>query len=306
MKNSGRVWHFLGMTGLLLGVLLFLAAPGFSQQKSWPRFEFDLAGGYGMTQFEGSSTYAREWGFKYIESVTDTGYFSTKAENGFSFRAGFSYFFTPMFGLQVGGGSFSSNLPGDGSFNFQWKWMREPDVYEEGGVFSGGGNLSSIPFYLNLVGKLRTKVVDFSLTAGPTVYFNRFRAASLVGFSDLYYWEEWYRGYHMEVVGVLTHVIPEQIPETSWTAFGGNAGIGIDLKVLPQVSIGVEGRYFLVPNKSLSWAWAPGTYGMTWGWGTFEYTAADLAEFQALQTPIKVKPSFYSVSVVFKYAFGLR
>jgi len=305
MKNSGRVWRFLGMTGLLLGVLLFLAAPGFSQQKSWSRFEFDMAGGYGMTQFEGSSTYAREWGFKYIESVKDYDNYSLKAENGFSFRAGFSYFFTPMFGLQVGGGSFSSNLPGDGSFNCQSKWKGE-EAYESSKIWSGGGNLSSIPFYLNLVGKLRTKIVDFYLTAGPTVYFNRFRAASLIGFTDLYYWEEWYRGYHSEVLGVLKFMIPEGIPETSWTAFGGNAGIGVDLKVLPQVSIGIEGRYFLVPGKNLSWEWTPGTYGMTWGWETFEYTAADLSEFQVLQTPVEIKPSFFSLSVVFKYAFGQK
>ena len=306
MKISGRTWRFLGMTGFLLIVLLFLVSPGFSQQKSWPRFEFDVAGGYGMTQFEGSSTYAREWSFKYIDSVKDYDNYSMKAENSFSFRAGFSYFFTPLFGLQLGGGTFSSNLPGDGLFNFQMKWKNEPETYEDGGIFSGGGNLSSTPFYLNLVGKLRTKIVDFYLTAGPTVYFNRFRASSLVGFSDLYYWDEWYHGNHSEVVGVLTYAIPEHIPETSWTAFGGNAGIGVDFKVLPQVSIGIEGRYFLVPNKSLNWEWTPGTYRDIWGTPRGVYTAADLAELQALQTAIEVKPSFFSISVVFKYAFGLR
>jgi len=305
MKNSGRVWRFLGMTGLLLGVLLFLAAPGFSQQKSWSRFEFDMAGGYGMTQFEGSSTYAREWGFKYIESVKDYDNYSLKAENGFSFRAGFSYFFTPMFGLQVGGGSFSSNLPGNGSFNFQLWWINASEPYEDGGIFSGGGKLSSIPLYLNLVGKLRTRIVDFTLTAGPTVYFNRLRAGSSIGFSQLWYKEEWMMGYHFEYIGVEFYIIPEQIPETSWTAFGGNAGIGIDLKVLPQVSIGVEGRYFLVPDKNLSWEWTPGSYRDIWGTSRV-YTAAELAEFQVLQTPIKVKPSFFSLSVVFKYAFGQR
>jgi len=288
-----------------LGLCLILGCLGFGQQKTWPRFEFDIAGGYGMTQFEGSSKYSREWGFKYIESVTDYGHFSMKGENGFSFKAGFSYFFTSMFGLQLGGGSFSSNLPGDGSFNFQLKWKNSTDMYEDGGIFSGGGKLSSIPLYLNLVGKLRTKFVDLYLTAGPTVYFNKLRAGSSIGFSQLYYEEEWMMGYHFEYIGVEFYIIPEQIPETSWTAFGGNAGIGVDLKVLQQVSIGVEGRYFLVPDKNLSWEWTPGSYRDVWGTSRV-YTEAELAEFQSLQTPIKVKPSFFSLSIVFKYAFGQR
>jgi len=305
-KCSGRVWFAAGMTGLLIGGLLFLAAPGFSQEKSWPRFEIDLRGGYGMTQFEGSSTYSRQWGFKYIESVTEYDNILMKAEDGFSLGAGFSYFFTPGLGLQLGGGSFSSNLPGDGLFNTQWKWKGDPETYQDGGTWRGGGQRHSIPLYLNLVVKLRTRVVDLSLSVGPTVYFNRLRASSSIGFSDLFYEEEWFRGFHFEYIGVENYIIPERIGEANWTSFGGNAGIGIDFKVLPQVSVGLEGRYFLVPNKSLSWEWTPGSYFLLGGASSTEYTAADLAEFESLQTPIEVKPSFFSLSVVFKYAFGLR
>jgi opacity protein-like surface antigen len=307
MKNSGRVSSAQGIIGLLLGTLLFLVSPGFSQQKTWSRFEFEIVGGSGLTQFEDSSRYAREWGFKYIEQVKELTDLSMKAENPIPFRAGFSYFFTPLVGIQLGGGYFSSNLYASGSFNFQVKWKGDPEVSDHSETWSGSGKMRSIPLYLNLVGRFRTKIVDFCLTAGPTVYFNRFEAASSVGFCDLWYEEEWYRGSHFEYIGVESYIIPVKIPETSWTAFGGNAGIGIDFRMSPEVAIGVEGRYFLVPKKSLRWEWTPGTYPMLYNPDAVkEYSAEKIKEFQEIQTATKVKPSFFSISVGLKFAFGQR
>lgn len=304
MKNPGRVWCAVGKIALLLGVILFLSFPGFGQQKTWPRFEFNIAGGYGLAQYKGTSTYHDEWSYKYLDYVRETTDLSMKADNAFSFAAGFSYFFTPMIGIQLGGGFFSSKVPTDGEFTFTHKWTTGSTVYDNSKTWGGDGKLSTIPLYLNLVGKFRTKIVDISLTAGPTMYFNSYEANSFIGFGDTLYFVIY--PYAFQYVDAFQ--IPVTIPKTSWTAFGANLGIGFDFKVSPGMAIVLEGRYFLVPMKSLSWQWVPGTYdGIIYEQFTdWEYDAADLEPYQEKTTPADVKPSFFSLSLGIKFVFGLR
>lgn len=304
MKNSSRVWGTMGKNTVLIGVLLLASFPGFGQQRTWPRFEFNISGGYGLAQFKGTSKYAYEWSYQYLDYVRETTNLSMKADNAVSFGAGYSYFFTPMIGIQLGGGFFSSKVPIDGEFTFTHKWTTGSTVYDHSKTWGGDGKLSTIPLYLNLVGKFRTKIVDICLTAGPTMYFNSYEANSYVGFGDTLYFVIWPYAYQF----VDAFQIPVEIPKTSWTSFGANLGIGFDFKVSPKVAIVLEGRYFLVPMKSLSWEWIPGTYdGVIYEQLTdWEYTAEDFQTYQAKMTAAEVKPSFFSLSLGVKFAFGLK
>jgi opacity protein-like surface antigen len=304
MRKAGRVSCAVGKTTLLLGVLLFLVFPGFGQQKTWPRFEFNIAGGYGLTQFDGVSTYAYEWSYQYLDFVKETTDLSMKAENAFSLRAGFTYFFTPMIGVQLGGGFFSSNVPVEGTFTFQHKWTTSSTTYTNERTWAGDGKMSVVPIYLNLVGKFSMSFVDIVLTAGPTLYMNSYESNSYVGFGDTLYFIIWPYAYQY----IDAFQIPVEIPKTSWTAFGGNIGIGFDFKVTPQVAISLEGRYFLVPSKELFYEWIPGTYtGVIYEqFEDWEYTADDLQDYQDMMTGVNVKPSFFAISVGVKYAFGLK
>lgn len=304
MKKAGRVSCAVGKITLLLGVLLFLAFPGFGQQRSWPRFEFSISGGYGLAQFDGASTYDYEWDYQYLEFVRETTNLTMKAENAFSLRAGFTYYFTPAIGLQLGGGFFSSNVPVEGDFTMQHKWTIGSSTYTNNKTWTGDGKMSVIPIYLNLVGKFNVGFMDICLTGGPALYMNSFESNSYVGFADTLYFIIWPYAYQY----IDGFQIPIEIAKTSWTAFGGNIGLGLDFKVTPQVAISLEGRYFLVPTKKLAYDWIGGTYdGVIYeqfeGW---EYSEEDLQDYEDMMTEVEVKPSFFAVTVGVKFAFGLR
>lgn len=142
------------------------------------------------------------------------------------------------------------------------------------------------------------------MSAGPTMYFNSYEANSFIGFGT-YGYGYIYPYYYQFVDGFQ---IPVEIPTTSWTAFGADLGIGFDFKVSPKMAIVVEGRYFLVPQKSLHWEWKPGTYdGLFYQYlRGVQFDANDLKTYQDMMTTADVKPSFFSFSVGIRIAFGQR
>lgn len=149
-------------------------------------------------------------------------------------------------------------------------------------------------------------MVDIFVTAGPTLYLNNYEANSFVGYGAtadgyLYIYPYWYY-----VQWVDAFQIPASIPKTSWTAFGANFGLGFDFKVGPSVAVTLEGRYFLVPKKSLVWEWTPGTYDSIFydNFTGVEFAAPDFATSQNKMTPAAVNPSFISVAIGIRLAFG--
>jgi opacity protein-like surface antigen len=289
-------------------LILFLSFFAFAQNVTWPRFEFNVMGGYGLAQFKGDFVYSDNISFQYLQYMKPNTTLSMKADNNAFFTGGFSFFFHPNVGIQLGGGYFSSKVPVTGSFAFTYKWTTSSTIFDESASWGGDGKMSTIPLFLNLVGKFRTNIVDIFVTAGPTLYLNSFEANSFVGLGDSLYFTVYIYPYWYYFQYVDAFQIPASIPKTSWTAFGANFGLGFDFKVAPGVAITVEGRYFLVPKKSLSWEWTPGTYDSIFydhfsGW---EYTADDFAPYQAKMTTADVNPSFISVALGIKVTFGQK
>lgn len=58
---------------------------GPADRSVWPRFEFNIAAGYGSAQFEGSSIYAYNWSHDMLEYVRETTNLSQKADNAIFF-----------------------------------------------------------------------------------------------------------------------------------------------------------------------------------------------------------------------------
>jgi len=291
---------------IALGIFLLLSLSVFAQYGPFPRFEFSVMGGYGLAQFKGDSVYSDNISFHLLEYMKPDTTLSMKADNSVFFTGGISFFFHPNVGVQLGGGYFSSKVPITGSFAFAYKWTTYSSVYNESKNWDGDGKLSTIPLYLNLIGKFRMNAVDIFVTAGPTLYFNSFEANSFVGLGDSLYYSIYIYPYTYYFQWVDAFQIPASIPKTSWTAFGANFGLGFDFKVGPGVAITLEGRYFLVPKKSLVWEWTPGTYDSIFydnftGW---EYTAADFAPYQNKMTTADVNPSFISVAIGIRLTFG--
>jgi opacity protein-like surface antigen len=164
--------------------------------------------------------------------------------------------------------------------------------------------MTTIPLFLNLVGRFRINMLNIFVTGGPTFYLNSFESNSYVGFGD----SDVTVSPPYEIQRVDAFQIPVSIPKTSWNSFGGNFGFGVDFEVAPGVAVTAEGRYFLIPKKTLTWEWIPGTYdsifyGNFTGW---EYTAEDLADFQNVMTKIDVKPSFFSFALGLRLSFGQK
>lgn len=289
-----------------LGLLILLAfsLAALAQNEFLPRFELHAVGGYGLSQIKGDSIYSYKWSYELLQSVKEDTLVSMKAEGGLFLTGGASFFFHPNFGIQIGGGYFSSNVPNTGSFTFAWQSTEDPSVITEEATWDGDGKMTAIPLFLNIVGKFRLDRVNVFLTAGPTLYFNSFESNSYVGFGDSYtkiiepYLYQWVDAFQ----------IPVSIPKTTWKSFGANFGLGIDFEVSPGVAITAEGRYFLIPKENLTWQWIPGTYDSIFydsftGW---EYSEDDLADYQKMMTTLVVKPSFFSFSLGIRLTFGQK
>jgi opacity protein-like surface antigen len=290
---------------IALATLLLFSLSAFAQYGSFPRFEFNVMGGYGLAQFKGDSVYSDTWSHQLLSSVTEDTTISMKANNSVFFMGGFSFFFHPNLGIQIGGGYFSSKIPNDASFAFNWS-ATTGSSDNQSAAWSGDGKMSTVPLFLNLIGKFRMDMVDIFVTAGPTLYLNSFESNSFVGFGDTYYYSVYSYPYLYEFQWVDAFQIPVSVPKTTWTAFGANFGLGLDFKVGPGVAITLEGRYFLVPKKSLVWEWTPGTYdsifyGNFVGW---EYSATDFATYQNKMTTADVNPSFISAAIGIRLTFG--
>ncbi len=290
----------------VLGLLLVLAfsLSVLAQTNLLPRFELHALGGYGPGQFKGESTYYYEWDYVLLESVKENTLISLKAEGGLFLTGGASFFFHPNFGIQIGGGYRSTNVPTTGSFTFAWKSTEDPNVFTEEATWNDTGKMTTIPLYMNIVGKFKVDMVNIFITAGPALYFNSFEAKSFLGFGDSYYTIIWPYEYQW----VDAFQIPVRIPKTSWKSFGANFGLGFDFELSAGVAITAEGRYFLAPKETLAWEWVPGTYDSIFydnfiGW---EYTAEDLAEYQNEITKLDVKPSFFSFALGIRLSFGQK
>ena len=290
----------------LVGLVLVFSLSALAQNVTWPRFEINFLGGYGLTQFKGDSVYSNSWNYNLLQSVQENTTLSMKADNNVFFTAGISYFFKPNIGIQLGLGYFSPKPSISGKFSSSWKWTTSSTVYTDKRDWTGDSKLSTVPLYLNLIGKYRSKMLDLFVSAGPALFFNSFEANSFVGLMDSYYYSIiiWPYQYTFQYVDVFK--VPVSI-KTSWMGFGGNVGFGFDFKVSPSVSVTAEGRYFLAPVKSLPWEWTPGTYDGLFGTITqWKLTASNLQAKQDKMTAVDVKSSFFSFGLGIRFALGQK
>lgn len=293
----------------LVGLVLVFSLSALAQNVPWPRFEINALGGYGLTQFKGESVYSNSWNYNLLQSVQENTTLSMKADNSVFFTAGFSYFFKPNIGIQLGLGYFSPKPSVSGKFSSSWKWTTSSTVYKDSRDWTdetGDSKLSTVPIYVNLIGKYRLKMLDLFVSAGPALFFNSFEANSFVGFMDTYSYSIiiWPYQYTFQYVDVFK--VPVSI-KTSWMGFGGNVGFGLDFKVSPSVSVTAEGRYFLASVKSLPWEWTPGTYDGLFGTiKQWNLTAEDFEAKQDKMEPVDVKSSFFSFGLGIRFALGQK
>jgi len=292
----------------LCALLLFSAALLFAQYDE-KKSEFTILGGYGLSSLNGVSNYSDTWNAFYVSPFNQAAAISLANKNTFTLGASFAYFFTPNVGIQLGGAYFSPKADVTSSWSFNWTATTSQSDSQSGDFPATQAKMTSIPLCLNLIGRYDMGSVSIFASAGPAIYFNKFNADaySILGGSSIWYSWQWLDYFQ----------IPVTIPDTSWTGFGFDAGLGFDIKFSPSVAFTVEGRYFYCPSKDFSWAWVSGTYsgqpyyydgraaGFTW-FDNWIFADSDLNGAggpASKTTTLTVKPSFFSISGGFKFYF---
>jgi len=283
---------------IIVCALLVLAA-SLVAQDGYKKFELGIFGGYGLPQLQADSQYSSAWSEDLLQSVNEETVISAQAKNAFAMGGSAAYFFTPNIGLQLSAGYFNPQVATSGNFTFRYTFAGASEVQEDH-TWTGGGTLNTVPLSLDVVGKVGLGPVELYASAGATLFRNSFEADNFVGWGASFEFV-WYAPVDQYVDAFQ---IPVRIENTSWTAFGGNFGLGVNVKVIPALGLFLDGRYYFCPAKEMSWQWQAGTYtGLNNPNGYFTdwvITDANLAPFQAMTTTLKVNPSFFSVTAGFK------
>jgi opacity protein-like surface antigen len=217
------------------------------------------------------------------------------------FGASGSYFFSPSLGVQLSGGYLKSDVPMAADFTMAWTWSSQAGGggANQSAGWTGPGSLSVMPVCLNLIARFGSGSLDAYVSGGPTLFNNSFQASTTVGYGIS--WTQ-STGTTLTQQWIDALPIPADIPKTSWTAFGGNAGAGLGFKFSSSLALVVEARYFFCPKKDLSWLLSPGTYS-----GIFYTTIknqvindADIEFMSGNMTTFQVNPSFLLIAAGIK------
>jgi len=289
----------LGIAAAL--ALLTSAALGQFGYDRENKFRFSLYGGFGLSRSAGVSSYVDTWDALVHKDISEYADIDYRAENGVSFGGAFTYMLDRNLGLQFGGGVFGRDMPND--IVSGWEAFvggaRIADEY----AFTGGGRLSSVPLFLNLVGRFSFGMIDLNLSAGPAVFLNKAEADATGIYGDSFW---------IQILGTLYEWIDflpvaMEIPPTSWTGWGANFGLGIDLNFSPAFAFFLEGRCFLCGSKDLDWEYLTGYYnglrGVLPDW-EFGQSQADYLIENELTAPLRINPSFFVISAGFTLRFG--
>ena len=259
------------------------------------KFSISLFGGFSLASTKGTSQYSDNWSGFLAKNIEESADISYQANNGVFFGAALTFMFNDNFGLQFGGGIFSTGVPNDTAAS--WSYHIGTAITENNYVFSGRGQLSTVPIFMDFAGKFSSGLVDFNFFGGPTLYLNRVQADATGLLGDNF----WFIGSGILFEFVDFFPLNMEIPPTSWTGFGFNAGGSVDISLSPMVALSLEVRYFFCPEKKFNWEYLSGLYGGLDGnlpsWEIFP----DQADWAAENTsPYTVNPSFFYIGGGFK------
>ncbi|OGD25848.1 MAG: hypothetical protein A2Y56_08160 [Candidatus Aminicenantes bacterium RBG_13_63_10] len=294
----------MNRSAVVLGVLAFLAltasAPlGYGREKT---FFFSVFGSLGFSLAEGTSRYADNWDGAEWRNIREHADISYRAGNGAFFGGAFTFMFNRNFGVQLGGGVFGRNMPND--IVSGWEANLGAVRYDDEYAFTGAGKLSSVPVFLNIVGRHSTGRMDISLSAGPTLFLSKAEAEATGIYGQSFSWSQnvppagWILYEELDFLPVAMNV-----PPTFWAGLGANIGLGIDFNLSPKCAVFMEARYFLCGSRELDWEYLSGIYDGSRGIFNDWAVAADDIDYlmeNKLTTPLKVNPSFFAIGAGFK------
>jgi opacity protein-like surface antigen len=282
-------------------VLLVLFVPALAAaQDGRQEWEFTVTGGAGFASLNGGSAYQYTYSSLLIETINESTTFDLAKKNGLSLGVSVAYFLIPHVGLELGAGSFGPKADVSSTYAFSWQstFLGASDSLT-GSWPATGARLTSVPIFLNVVGRYRAGQVGVFAGAGPALFLNTFKAEAYGLWTDFYHYGEFIDYFR----------IPVAIDKESWTGFGFDAEAGLEFEVTPLVSLVAQGMYFYCPKKSLAWHWTPGTYNGESYWAANAHFAAvgfggSLPGFyDSLTGPLRIDPSFFTLTAGLRLRF---
>jgi len=288
--------------GAGMAAALILAASALAQSESRPKYEFRLTLGLSLPGSVSSSEYRDDWTQDLLSRVNEEGLITPTTSGTVSCEGFAARFFTDSLGLQLGLGLYSFSAPNTSAFNFSYTWTNGASGGKSQAWTTGTGRMKSVPLSVNLLYESRGETWSLYASAGPTLFFNSFEAASTSGFgvSDsakvtVYIPPNWVTTF-IQTVDALP--VPLAVPAQSWVSAGLDVGAGVDFRIGPQWAVTADVRYFMCPSKDLGWTWTQGTYsgllGNLIGW---PFTAENAAYAAERTTPITISPSSLRIAV---------
>ena len=271
--------------------LLFtlFAVGGAAEDKPWKTGEISLYAGYGHSRARGSSSYHQGWisdAFPIAGAETSL---SASSRDAIYVGAFFSIFFAKSVGLQTGFGYLKTDVPGQAVFDLGFP--TESAAKRE--TWKGTGEVTAIPLCLNIAGRFGDGKFRMSISTGLAWFLNSFFADSYAGTAAVS---------TLPQGGFDAFRIPVAVKDKTWNALGGNFGWSGDISLSENLALTAEARYFFCPIKTFDWEWIPGTYtGLLGNVPSWNFNQTSAAEAGARTSPLRINPSFFTVSVGVKF-----
>jgi opacity protein-like surface antigen len=288
---------------ICMGCLIASAQPLYRDYVKSTSFELGVFGGLALPQAKGTTAYQDTWNYYLLNNVVEKTTIEAKAKKGFFLGGFFSLFLNHHFGVQLNVGYLRADVPNTAEFNFAWT-LYDGSKYQRNVEWEGSGRLVSIPVSLNLLGTFGVGSFEVVFSGGATLFNNGFRSDSYFGYgitklTDLYQYVDALK------VGL-------KIPQTSWTAFGGNIGAGLNFKLSDRIGLNVEARYLACPKKEIAWDFVTGRYDGQFFSNLYpelknqSFSEADVEYIQEdkKMSKITLNPSSFHVVVGLVYSFG--
>jgi len=290
--------------GAALALASLLAASAFAQPDRPRKYEFSLTFGLSIPGGADTSLYRDEWTQELLSKFIDENTFTPASSSVFSCQGFAAYFLKERWGIQLGLGIYSINIPNTSTFNFTYS-LKGGAAVTTSRTWEGTGRLKSVPLSLNVLYKWRKPRWEAYVSAGPTLFFNGFKAQSTAGFgvSDVakvltYIPPNWVETVNQKVDALPVAV---SVPAQSWVGFGFDIGGGADYRLSDKWALTADIRYFRCPVKELAWVWAPGTYsGIQGELANWPFTEVNGDYAAGKTTAIAVRASSLRIAVGLK------